>query len=145
MKGDEEMRKWLALGMIAVIVSLGSVVYAVDCSAGMENQEHILLVKNWKGEYIGTSRHIIMDASSGTIIFIIVSLQEEGREVPVPPSIFSIDEKDRSLVLKVSRKDLAEAPEFKQSDLTDPGFVARVYRFFGLAPSWTEEGPRVGM
>ncbi len=139
------MRKALALGMIAILVTFGSIVYAIDCSAGADNPQQNLTVKNWKGEHVGTSKHVIMDATSGNIIFIIVSLEEEGREVPVPPSVFSIDEKDRSLVLKVSRKDLAEAPEYHESDLTDPAFVARVYRFFGLAPSWTEEGPRVGM
>ncbi len=126
------MRKLLALATIMIFLSLGSLAYA----AGAEG----LAVKNWKGEYIGSVRHVLTDSSTGNIIFVILSLGKEGeKEIAVPVVSFSsYDYEDGFLVLNVSKELLAAAPEFNVSDLKDPAFTEKVYQFFGLAPSWND-------
>ncbi len=135
------MRKFLALATVIILLSFGSVAYAPG------NQEEGLAVKNWKGEFVGSVRHVLTDSSSGNIVFVILSLGQEGKkEIVVPVNSFSsYDYENGFLILNVSKEILAAAPEFRVSDLKDPAFVERVYRFFGLAPSWkdgTTEGER---
>jgi len=104
-----------------------------------------LTVKNWKGEYIGSVRHVLTDPSNGNIVFVVLSVgQEKKRDIAVPVRSFSsYDFEGGFLVLNVSKQILDAAPEFHVSDLNDPAFVERVYLFFGLAPFW-KEGPAKG-
>ncbi len=128
------MKKYLLLLACVMILSFGIANAATDQIGG-------LAVKNWKGEYIGSVKHVLTDSSSGNIIFVLLSLgQEESREIVVPVKSFSsYDSENGYLVLNVSKEILDSAPEFHASDLKDPQFVERVYRFFGLAPSWGDE------
>lgn len=140
-KEVEKMKKFLVLSTIAIFLGLGSIAYAVG------NQEEGLAVKNWKGEYVGSVRHVLTDSSTGNIVFAILSLGEGGeKEIVVPVRSFSsYDYENGYLVLNLSKEMLATAPEFHVSDLKDPAFVDRVYQFFGVAPSWkdgTTEGER---
>jgi hypothetical protein len=146
MEGDENMKRFLALvTMLITLVNFGSITSAMGGSADPTIQTHGLVVKNWKGEYIGSSKHVVLDSSTGNIVFIIVSLgQEEKKEIVVPPGVFSVDEKNGVLILNVSKRDLAAAPEYRDSDLSDPNFLEKVYRYFGLVPSWTDETPLTG-
>jgi len=135
------MRKFLVLATLAILLSLGTLAYAAG------DQAEGLAVKNWKGEYIGSVKHVLSDSSNGNIVFVILSLGEEGKkEIAVPVRSFSsYDYENGFLVLNVSKEILTAAPEFHVSDLKDPAFVERVYRFFGLAPSWkdgTADGER---
>lgn len=130
----ENMRKLVALAIFAILLSFGAIAYAAG------NQEEGLAVKNWKGEHVGSVKHVLTDSSSGNIVFVILSLGEEGKkEIVVPVRSFSsYDYENGFLVLNVSKEILTAAPEFNVSDLKDPAFVERVYRFFGLAPSWKD-------
>jgi len=135
------MKKLLVLATFVTLLSFGSFAYAVG------DQVEGLPVKNWKGDHIGSVKHVLTESSSGNIVFVILSLGQEGKkEIAVPVSSFSsYDYENGFLVLNVSKEILAAAPEFHVSDLKDPAFVERVYRFFGLAPSWkdgTTEGER---
>ena len=135
------MRRFLVLSTFVILLSFGSIAYAAG------DQEEGLTVKNWKGEYIGSVKHVLTDSSSKNIVFVLLSLgQERQKEIAVPVSSFSsYDYQNGFLVLNVSKEILATAPEFQVSDLKDPAFVERIYRFFGLAPSWkdgTTEGER---
>ena len=129
--------------IVAILLSSQAMIYAADDSARSSYQGHSLIVTNWKGEYIGTSHHVVMDPSAGNIVFVIVSLEmgqsKRIREIAVPWVLFSIDKENRALVLSISEKQLNSAPEYHASDLEDPEFVGRIYHFFGLAPPWTEE------
>ncbi len=133
------MKKYLLLFTIIMILGYGIANAATDQVEG-------LAVKNWKGEYIGTVKHVLTDSSNGNIVFVLLSLGQEGtREIAVPVKSFSsYDFENGFLVLNVSKEILDTAPEFRVSDLNDPEFVGRVYSFFGLAPSWNEgtEGER---
>lgn len=138
-KGGENMKTWLALAIAVILISFGTVACAVEDKAEPSNQEHGLVIKNWKGEYIGTSNHVVQDFPSGNIIFIIVSLNPEKKEIAVPVDLFSADQQNGTLVLNISKKELDSVPEFYESDLKDPEFVEKVYRFFATGSPRTEE------
>lgn len=137
---------WLLSATAAILLNFQTMAYAADDSAGSSYQEKSLVVRNWKGEYIGTSHHVVMDPSAGLIAFVIVSLengQNKGiKEIAVPWSLFSVDKENGILVLNISKKQLESAPEYHASDLGDPEFVGRIYRFFALAPPWTKKTPQ---
>jgi hypothetical protein len=143
MVGTRVTLLWLLFAIAAILLSFQTMAYAADDSAGSNRS---LIVRNWKGEYIGTSQHVLMDPSAGNIVFVIVSIEtgqnEEMKEIAVPWVLFSIDRENRALVLSISKKELDSAPEFHDSNLEDPEFVGRIYRFFALGPPWTEETPK---
>ncbi len=128
----------MARAMVVVFLCLFPVVQALG--AETVNQGEGLAVKNWKGEYIGSVRHVLTESSTGNIIFVILSLGKEGeKEIVVPVVSFSsYDYENGFLILNVSKEVLATAPEFHASDLKDPTFPERVYRFYGLAPAWED-------
>lgn len=111
----------------------------VDERTKWRNQEEGLVVRNWKGEYVGSARHVLLDPSTGNVAFIIVLLDKEKKEIVIPLRSFSsYNHQSGTLVLGISRGILVTAPEFHPSDLEDPAFTERVYRFFGQAPPWTD-------
>ena len=128
------MRKFLVLATFVNLLSFGS----IACAAGGKDEG--MVVKNWKGEYLGSVEHVLTDPSTGDIVFVILSFgQDAKKEIAVPVRSFSsYDYENGFLVLNVSKGILAAAPEFHVSDLKDPAFVERVYQFFGLAPYWKE-------
>ncbi len=132
------MKKILTQAMVVVFLCLFSVIYALGAETA--NQGEGLTVKNWKGEYIGSVRHVLTDSSTGNIVFVILSLGKGGeKEIVVPVKSFSSYDFDNgSLVLNVSKDILVAAPEFHASDLEDPAFPEKVYQFYGLAPSWKD-------
>ncbi len=134
----------LSLCLIAVIfMSYETDAYALDSTSGADIHKRSLIVKNWKGEYIGTSHHVVMDPSTANIVFIIVSLdQGEYKEIAVPAGLFFIDKEHGSLILNISKKQLGSSPAYHDSDLQDPEFINKVYRYFGITPPWTEETPK---
>ncbi len=142
-KNKTVLRLFSAIAVI--LIGFGTMAYAADGTTGQGIHEQSLAVKNWKGEHLGTSHHVILNPSTGDIVFIIVALgQEEDKEIAVPASLFSIDKENGILVLNVNKKVLDSSPAYHDSDLQDPEFIKKVYRFFGIAPSWTEEKPPEG-
>jgi hypothetical protein len=145
-KGVKSMRKLWVLVMVLVFIGFGLMAYAAEHRTKPTDQKEALVVKNWKGEYIGSVRHVLIDSSTRGIVFIILSLDKEEKEVVIPLGSFSsYDQENGILVLNVSKEILIAAPEFHLSDLKDPAFAGRVYGFFGEAPSWTDgatEGER---
>ncbi len=139
-KRGEDMRKLRALVTAVIFIGFASAAFAVDPGAKSSKQKEALAVKNWKGEYIGSVQHVLSNSSTGIATFAILSLDEEKREIVIPLASFSsFDEENGILILNVSKETLKEAPEFHVSDLKDPNFAGKVYRFFGEAPSWTDE------
>jgi hypothetical protein len=137
---------WLLSALAVILLNFQTMAYAADDSAGSSDQEQSLIVRNWKGDYIGTSHYVIMDPSAGEIVFVIVSIEtgqdKEIKEVAVPWVLFSIDKGDGALVLNISKKRLDSAPEYHDYNLEDPEFIGGIYHFFGVAPPWTEETPQ---
>jgi len=128
--------------MVAAFMSLAAAVYPVPA---MENLGKTLEVKNWKGNHVGIVKYAVMNPV-GNVTFFIVYLDKEARkEVAVPVAAFSSYNREKgTLVLNVSEKQLASAPEFHDSDVNNRAFEETIHRFFGLAPPWTEERKEQG-
>ncbi len=131
------MKRLIALSIVAALICLAAGSHPV-LAAG--SQADTLEVTNWKGNHVGIVNRVLMN-HAGNVTFVIVSLDREAKkEIAVPVAAFSSYDQDNGvLVLKVSEKQLASAPEFHESDLDNPAFAETIYRFFGLAPFWTEE------
>ncbi len=129
--------KRLLAGMTVVV--LMSLVYISGYAGQEANQREAVSVQNSKGEYVGTITDALMD-SNGTIQFVILSIEtgQDARKVAVPTASFSLS-KEGKILLDISKEKLAAAPVFKISDLADPTFAERMYRFFGVMPSWSED------
>ena len=135
------MRRLVVLITALVFINFGLFAYAPVDKAETENQPEVIVVKDSMGQYVGTVTNLLED-SSGNIAFIILSMSEQGeqgnKEVAIPLGILSLDNEDRMVILNLSKEELAAAPGFDLSDLGDPTFAERVYRFFGLMPAWRE-------
>lgn len=137
------MRKILAWLAVAMLVCLGAADYVMAQNAETENpsqEDQAMVVKTSEGETVATVTNALIDYS-GHVAFLILSMGsgQALKSVAVPVVAFSYDQGDASLVLKVSKDELTSAPEFKNSDLDDPSFAERVYRYFGQMPPWDEE------
>jgi len=140
MERGKDMRKLWALVMAMIFIGFASIAFAADHGAKSAKQEEVLVVKNWKGEYIGSVQHVLSNSSTGDISFAILSLDKEKKKIVIPLGSFSsFDQENGILILNVSKEILRAAPEFDPSDLKDPTFAERVYRFFGEAPPWTDK------
>ena len=134
------MRKLWALVMAAIFIGFASMAFAVDAGAKSSKQKEALVVKSWKGEYIGSVQHVLSNSATGITTFVILSLGKEKKEIVIPLASFSsFDEENGIFILNVSKETLKAAPEFHLSDLKDPSFAEKVYRFFGEAPPWTDK------
>ncbi len=131
------MKRLIVLSLIVAFMIVASGSRLVLAAA---NRSETLEVRNWKGNHVGTVNHVLMN-HAGNVTFIIVYLDRQAKkEIAVPVAAFSsYDQETGVLVLKVSEEQLASAPEFHDSDLDNPAFAETIYRFFGLAPLWTEE------
>lgn len=132
------MKKWLSLTMAVLVV--GWMAYATQARAEAAGGNDGLAVTDSKGEYVGTVRNALID-QNGKIAFVIVSVGDESeakKDVAAPLTIFSFDQEKGSLVSNIDKETFAQAPAFADSDLGDPGFPERIYRFFGLMPAWSE-------
>lgn len=105
-----------------------------------------MTVNNWKGKHVGIVKYVVVNPYTGNVTFVILYLDKEGKkEIAVPLAVFSsYDQENGILILNISEKELASAPEFYDSDLNNPAFAEGVYRFFGLVPPWTEETKEEG-
>ncbi len=136
------MKKLMIWVVALFILSIGSGAYALkdNSFSSANDREHSLVVKNSQGEDIGTINKALTDPT-GSIAFVIVSLTQEQKgkkEIVVPVNAFSQDG-ESNLVLNLSREEIAAAPAFQLSDLRDPSYPERLYKFYGQTPPWSEE------
>ncbi len=126
------MKRVLVPLAVLLLVAFGLNAMALDPA----NQS--LAVKDQKGGYVGTVNRIVLDPL-GNIAFVILYLSEAkgGREIIVPLPFFSKNEMGE-IILNLGEKEIAAAPEFDMSNLNDIAYAERVYKFYGLAPPWSE-------
>ncbi len=133
--------KALAVAAVLVLVGFGSLAHALVPGTAAQDTKESLIVKDFKGAYVGTVSNALQD-QSGNILFVVLSLGETPGQVDkivaVPLNDFSYDHENRSLVVNIRKEQLTAAPEFNASALDDPHFAERVYRYFGEAPAWTD-------
>ncbi|HVP77418.1 MAG TPA: PRC-barrel domain-containing protein [Thermodesulfobacteriota bacterium] len=134
------MRRGIVLLTALIFVNFGLFAYLAADQAETENQQQVIVVKDSTGQYVGTITNVLAD-SSGDITFIILSISEPGepgnKEIAIPLGILSYDD-EKGMILNLSKEELAAAPGFDVSDLSDSTFAEKVYRFFGLVPAWDE-------
>lgn len=135
------MKKPLSILIMAMLICLGSSAYALVDGTQIDDQQQAITVRNSEGGFVGTVTNALVDTSDN-LAFIILSVDgktgQEKKEIAVPVGAFTYDRENRVVVMDVDREKLSLAPEFALSDLNDPTFAEKVYRFFGLMPSWTE-------
>ncbi len=125
---------WIA-ALFLLMVSSGA--HAITPKSSLDQQA--MVVKNSSGEEVGTISKALEDPN-GDIAFVIVSLNNEHagkKDIVVPVSALSSDG-SQGLILDMTDQQLAAAPEFRASDLQNPGYADRLYRFYGQTPPWSE-------
>ncbi len=126
------------LAAALLLLSLGHNAGALTDPGAFEERSSDLAVKNPSGEYVGIISNALADPM-GNISFVILSLGADkggDKNVVVPVYAFSHNGGE-GLVLNMTDSQLAAAPEFRISDLNDPTFGDRVYRFYGQVPPWS--------
>ncbi len=100
-------------------------------------------VKNLKGEDLGTITDVVR-GPEGRIAFAVLTYwisDDTQRRVAVPSSALSCEE--QNCVLNATRDKLASEPAYGSEDeLAEPKVAEDIYKYFGLQPYWTEEGPQ---
>lgn len=96
-------------------------------------------VKTSDGEGLGSINDFVFD-QGGRVIFAV--LDHDGKFVAIPFSALSISgatPEEAKVVLNADKQKLDGAPEFDRTKaMTDRGWAANVYRYFGQQPYWTE-------
>jgi len=103
--------------------------------------------KIWSGDGKAMVRldDLVLDLKSGCVVLLVLD-QIPGRgdaQVAVPFDELSMNGKP--FAISITEERLASAPGFRESmDANSRQKVEDVYRHFGLLPSWTGEGRRIG-
>jgi sporulation protein YlmC with PRC-barrel domain len=89
------------------------------------------------GQNLGQVQDLILDPATGKVRFALVS---EGfmagvgeKMIPVPWQAISV-RSEREFALNVDKSKLQSAPAWSQSEMDQPDYVIRVYRFYELEP-----------
>ena len=98
-----------------------------------EDLTSAILVKNLKGEDLGKIEDLVINAQ-GMIAFVILS--HKKKSVIVPYAALSMDQAGRFFVLDASEEKLASVPPFGEDSISQSQ-AEKIYRYFGLRPSWT--------
>jgi hypothetical protein len=85
----------------------------------------------------------IVPGPQGRVAFVVLNYwisDDTQRRVAVPFNALSCGE--GTCVLNAGRDTLDSAPTFVlDDDLAEPNLAEDIYRYFGIRPYWTEEGP----
>jgi hypothetical protein len=104
-------------------------------------------VKNPQGRFLGLVKEVMIDSHGQA--FAIVNHGDEdiygpgGVNTPVPIAALRISETNsgkEKMVLNTDTEHMDFAPYLDPSKMNNPQYEANIDRYFGLQPSWTEEG-----
>jgi len=98
-------------------------------------------VENPQGEVLGRISDLIVD-SQGRVDLVVLShggfLRIGEKDTAVPFNALRYDQTGKRLTLDISKEQLAAAPTFKMTDLSDQKRAEEIYRYFGQQPYWSE-------
>ncbi len=98
-------------------------------------------VQNHGGERLGKITDLVVD-TEGRIALVILShggfLGIHEKETAIPFRSLQYDQAAKQVILDITKEELAAAPTFKMSDLSDQKRAENVYRYFGQQPYWSE-------
>jgi hypothetical protein len=95
------------------------------------------VVKNPQGDEFGRITDYVFD-SKGRVPFAVLSYGEKSVAIPFATMVYNEEGKYFSFSLPKERLDTA--PAFDERALANRTWVEDIYRHFGQAPYWTEEG-----
>jgi hypothetical protein len=99
-------------------------------------------IKNPQGEDLGTIADVVT-GPEGHVAFAVINYwisDDTQKRIAVPIGALSCEE--QNCVLHASKDTLDSAPTFiSEDDLAGRKLAEDIYRYFGLQPYWTEEGP----
>ncbi len=105
-------------------------------------------VKNSHGQFLGLISEVLID-NMGHAEFAVINhgsyekYGSSGRFTPVPIAALKISETRSGqfkVVLNSSEAKLEAAPFLDPTKTDNPQYEADIYRYYGIQPSWTEEG-----
>jgi len=142
-------KKTMAVVSVLVFFLLGATAYAKSIAKSYELRDLLWTsVENVQGKYLGIVTTFVVDSQGRVSLAIIDRSDPKAIEpeelVAVPFEVLKWKSEGDYFVfvLNINRQVLAEAPVFhRNKDLSNPAFAAKMYRFFGLQPSWTEKVP----
>jgi hypothetical protein len=80
----------------------------LSAQAGDKNPLFNRIVKNPKGEPLGTVDRLIFDVHEGKIAYVVVAL-ETGRLIPLPWNAFTVSREGHAITLKAAEEQLEKA------------------------------------
>lgn len=102
-------------------------------------------MRNKANEYLGRIVSFMVDLPAGRVIFVVVSLDgTENSLYAVPPSAMTIGPDRAALLANISQariSQLAHPDPFFWTQMTDPAWAVKVYRWYGLEPEFAD-GPK---
>lgn len=94
-------------------------------------------VMNPQREEFGKVSDFVID-TNGRVPLAVMSYSEKS--VAIPFAMLTYSTEGKHLVLDLAREKLDSAPAFDKSVLAGGKWVEDTYKYYGLAPYWTEEG-----
>jgi sporulation protein YlmC with PRC-barrel domain len=98
-------------------------------------------VKNPTGEDLGKIEELMIDLDSGRVAYAVVSFGEGfmhgGKLFAIPWASLAVDQKDKQIILNVTREMLESAEGFDKDhwpDMADAAFLNRTYSHYGIKP-----------
>jgi len=98
-------------------------------------------VTNAKGEDLGKVEELMIDLESGRVAYAVLSFGagflKSGKLFAVPWGSLSVDQKNKQLILNVTREMLETAEGFEKDhwpDMADPAFMKSTYSHYGIQP-----------
>ncbi len=124
------MKKHYIFIMILSLLVIGFYgdAYAITKGGDPENPKRALEVSNSQGERIGNITQGIGD-QQGNVILVVLSLEEQEREIVVPITAFSM-EGNGKIILDIDKQILRSAPEFRPSELNDANYIGKIFSYY---------------
>lgn len=103
-------------------------------------------VESTQGEVEARIANLIIDSSTGQIPLLVLSDVRGKGDNRVAVPFDALSRTSRGIFALNSTEDqLASAPSFHKSKMSNRSYTENVYRSFGLQPSWTEGGKAKAM
>lgn len=98
-------------------------------------------VTNADGEDLGKVEELMIDLESGRVAYAVLSFGagflHSGKLFAIPWASLAVDQKNKQLVLNVTREMLETAEGFDKDnwpDMADPAFMNSTYSHYGIKP-----------
>jgi len=139
-------RKWIRSALAAVVLSATTLsLQAKDALGKVEKASKLIgtEVRNNAGQKIGKIDDFVVDLESGRVLYSVLSVGGfigiGDRLVAVPTA--ALREQGSELRLDADKQKLTQAPPYSKdadrlAEMTSPGFVGEMYRYFGQTTWW---------